>query len=611
MKNRKLLIGIIVGAVVGGAISTTLAVYKYSMVGKFTAGTYVVGENLSFLSFSEAETLLSKKRDDYLKTPIEIEILGKVKSLKPQDLGVEVSVDETLKALNTVDLSKTRLWEVFGFGEGENKKLELLASINYDKLFSTLEKEFKLSEIAAKPANAFINDNGDFQVTDGQNGTTIDKISLLKDLKASAKNLQKDRIKVATFAEQPLVTKEALVEQKDKIIAELNQLTTLVDPVYSGTWQVRLKKHPEWVSFAAKNEIKFPFDTKTPPKIFLEINQQKLDQYVDENISKWLDRPSQDVKIYTDPNGKVIIEGQGSDGKKVQREQFKKALELAVENGIDSVPVPTISTSPKIEIADDLKAKGITERLAVGHTSYYGSPTNRVINVKTGASKFEGVILAPDEVFSFDKTLGVVDDTTGYKKELVIKPEGTLPEYGGGICQVSTTMYRTALFAGLPILERNQHTYAVSYYSQILGHGLDATIYLGGADLKFKNNTGHSVLMQTYTEGDYELYIVFYGTADGRRVEMEGPYLSNHQNPPPTEYIPTPTLAVGETLDVEHAHPGFSALWYRHLFDKDGKESKEPIATVYKAMPAKVAIGAKPETPAPGSPIKPPAVKKP
>ena len=601
MKNRKALIVIISGILIGTAVSTALAVYKYSMVGKFAAGTYVANENISYLSFSEAENVLNKKIEAYLKDPIEIQILGKVKAINPEDLGVNISAKETLRLLKTVDLENTRIWEVFGFGEGEDKNPEILATTNYDKLFSAIEKEFKISEIAAKSANAFVNTNGDFEVTEGKDGTAIDKEALVKNIKNSAKKLEKVKIKIETFEEKPAVTKEDLLAQKDKIIEKLNQLTTLVDPVYTGNWQIRLKKHPDWVSFSAKSKVKIPFlkqsffvnpvDAASQKTILIQIDQQKLDKFVDENISKWLDRPAQDVTISTDKDGKVIIKGQGSDGKKVQREQLKKALELAVENKIDKIPVPTISTTPKINISEDLKAKGITERLAVGHTSFYGSPTNRVINVKEGASKFNGVIVAPDEVFSFNTALGPVDGSTGFKKELVIKPEGTIPEFGGGVCQVSTTVYRAALFAGLKIMERNQHTYAVSYYSQILGHGLDATIYLGGADIKFKNDTGHHLLMQTYTEGDYELYIVLYGTPDGRRVEMEGPYISKHVNPPPTEYVQTSTLPAGKTKQLENSHAGFTAIWFRHLFDKDGKETKEPIETHYKAMPNKIAIG--------------------
>jgi vancomycin resistance protein YoaR len=153
------------------------------------------------------------------------------------------------------------------------------------------------------------------------------------------------------------------------------------------------------------------------------------------------------------------------------------------------------------------------------------------------------VIIQPGQEFSFNTTLGIVDGSTGYRKELVIKPEGTLPEFGGGLCQVSTTMYRAILFAGLPVTDRAPHSYAVSYYSQVLGHGLDATIYLGGQDLKFTNDTGYPILVHTYTVDDYELYFDFYGTADGRSVELEGPKIYGHTKSGPTEYIETDQVA--------------------------------------------------------------------
>ena len=194
-------------------------------------------------------------------------------------------------------------------------------------------------------------------------------------------------------------------------------------------------------------------------------------------------------------------------------------------------------------------------------------------------------------MFSFNQNLGAVDGRNGYKKELVIKKEGTIPEYGGGICQVSTTMFRSVLFGGLPVVERNEHSYAVRYYSQVLGDGLDATIYLGGADLKFENNTEQHILIQTFTESDYELYIVFYGTPDGRDVELEGPYLSNYHYPGPTVYIDTDKIAEGQTKQVEKPHTGFNVLWYRHLTDKDGNKTSEPVETRYRAIPAKIWVG--------------------
>ena len=162
-------------------------------------------------------------------------------------------------------------------------------------------------------------------------------------------------------------------------------------------------------------------------------------------------------------------------------------------------------------------------------------------------------------------------------------------------------MFRTVLLSGLPVTERNEHSYAVSYYSQVLGHGLDATIYLGGADFRFENDTGQHVLIQTYTENDYELYIVFYGTKDGRSVELEGPYLSNYHSPGATMYIDTDRLFVGETKQVEKPHTGFSALWYRHLVLPDGTTEVKAIETNYRAVPKKIWVGTQEkEEPTPG-----------
>lgn len=609
MKNHKLLIGIIVGTIIAAGLSVGFGLYKNSLAGKFPPGTLVANVDISLLTFDEAKKALWGKSAEYLKTPMSIEVLGKTRQIKPKDLGVSLSIEASLRTLEPISLNKSTLWNLLGLGPKQNETLPAVVGINYDQLSATLENNFKLNDIAPKSANASFGKNGEFLVTDGRDGTEIDMDAFLKELKISAQNLQKTTIKVTTFNRKPQVGKEELLAYQDKIKTQLNLLITLDDPIYRDNWQIRLKKYPDWISFVPKREIKMPF-TKVEKKAFvMEINQQKLDKYVDENISKWLDRPAKEVNIYTGENGKVVIEGRGNDGKKIQREQLKKAIELAIENNIENVPIPTVSLTPKINISQDLRDKGITERLAVGHTSYYGSPENRVFNIKHGAKRFEGALIAPDATFSFNKALGNVDGATGFKKELVIKPEGTVPDYGGGICQVSTTMYRAALFAGLPIIERNQHTYAVTYYSQILGHGLDATIFLGGPDLKFKNDTGHHLLLQAYTEGGYELYVVLYGTPDGRRVEMEGPYISRHVGPPPDEYVETTNLPVGATKNMEHAHPGFDALWYRHLFDKDNKETKEPIETSYRAMPEKIAIGVAPK-PEPSPVPAPPPPKK-
>jgi vancomycin resistance protein YoaR len=380
----------------------------------------------------------------------------------------------------------------------------------------------------------------------------------------------------------PTITKERLEEQRDNIVESLRYQFVLIDPIYSDDWNVRLTEHLDWVEFA---------EVAMEERIAIKINQNKLDEFVDAEISKWLDVPVDPVNIYTNEEGKVVIEGRGYDGKMVQRKHLKKAIELAVANQIRNVPIPVIDMEPEITISEDLQALGIKDRISIGHTSYYGSPGNRIHNIKTGAAKFNGEIVAPDEIFSFNTLLGPVDASTGYRKELVIKKEGTIPEYGGGLCQVSTTFYRTILFGGLPVTARREHSYAVSYYSQVLGHGLDATIYLGGQDLQFQNNTGEHILIQTFVKDDYELYVAFYGTSDGREIEMDGPYLSGYYSPGETVYEETGKLNSGQTKQVEKAHTGFKALWYRYITDKNGEQTVETINSHYKAVPAKILVG--------------------
>lgn len=129
------------------------------------------------------------------------------------------------------------------------------------------------------------------------------------------------------------------------------------------------------------------------------------------------------------------------------------------------------------------------------------------------------MIIRPGEEFSFNKFLGDVDAEHGFLPELVIKRTGVVPEFGGGLCQVSSTTFRAAMNAGLPIVERRAHSFAVQYYAP---QGSDATIYPGVTDLRFTNNLNSSLLVWTRIEGT-RLFFDFYGTKDDRIVEFDGP----------------------------------------------------------------------------------------
>ncbi len=601
--TKKILRPIVAGLVIGLLLGIGIFVAKNSVHGRFATGTVVGGVNIAGKTFQEGKTMINTAAEEFLLTEISITADEAGVKTSFSNLGVSVLTEETLETINEVDARKSSFLKWFFMPEISKEEVPLLVEIPYDRIITKLNGELALTEKAPINATFYFDEKNKLQIQEEKEGVLLDSEGLFARLKNSAQTLTPQNIALKLNTHTPTITKAKLEDQKEAITESLRHQFVLIDPIYSDDWYVKLTEHLDWVEFIEKQKISIKAlgevvvegddELEEEGEVFvaIEVNQDKLDEFIDAEISQWLDVPVEPVNIYTDEIGGVVIEGKGYNGKMVQRKHLKKGIELAVENKIRNVPIPVIDVEPEITVAEDLQDLGIKERVSIGHTSYYGSPANRVHNIKTGAAKFNGTVIAPGETFSFNMLLGEVDASTGYRKELVIKKEGTIPEYGGGLCQVSTTFYRTILFGGLPVVARREHSYAVSYYSQVMGHGLDATIYLGGQDLQFQNDTEKHILIQTFTKDDYELYVAFYGTNDGREIEMDGPYLSGYYSPGATIYEDTNTLSAGQTKQVERAHTGFKALWYRYITDKKGEQTVETINSHYKAVPAKILVG--------------------
>ncbi len=225
-------------------------------------------------------------------------------------------------------------------------------------------------------------------------------------------------------------------------------------------------------------------------------------------------------------NGRVTEFTPPQTGKALDRYDSTLKIIDALSHGSTTVDLTVRITQPRTSL-ESLNDLGIKELIGRGESKFNGSPNNRRHNIKVGVSKMAGVIIKPNEEFSFNKYLGPVEPGYGYLPELVIKAEGTIPELGGGLCQVSSTTFRAAMHAGLPITARRNHAYAVQYYAP---QGSDATIYPGVQDLKFINDTGNSILIWPHFVDDNYLIFDFYGTYDGRKVELGNPYSYDKQS---------------------------------------------------------------------------------
>ncbi len=293
-------------------------------------------------------------------------------------------------------------------------------------------------------------------------------------------------------------------------------------------------------------------------------------------------------------NGQIVVTRQHVDGRKLNVDTASQTIAEKLDTAPANAAL-TVAISPEIIQAavkeSNIKELGIKELIGTGMTEFKGSPSNRIHNITTGATFLNGELIPPGGEFSTVKTLGAVDGSTGYLPELVIKENRTTPEYGGGLCQVSTTLFRAVMNAGLKVTERSNHSYRVSYYEPPVG--LDATIYLPKPDFKFSNDTPGYILVQSKVVGT-KITFDLYGTKDGRTSTISDPIVSNIKDSGPAIYTNTDTLFQGEVKQVEKAHAGATAM-ATYVVTRDGKEiNRQVFRSVYKPWPARYLVGTKP-----------------
>ena len=217
------------------------------------------------------------------------------------------------------------------------------------------------------------------------------------------------------------------------------------------------------------------------------------------------------------------------DGKVTEFAISQNGIELDVQESAPAVRDAILQRARTAELSvtailpevrtETIENLGLVALLGVGESDFAGSPASRAFNVKLGAQKLNGLLIKPKEEFSFVNAIGDIDPKEGWQSGLVIKGAELVPEYGGGVCQVSTTMFRATVHAGLPVTERFPHSLPVQYYNP---QGFDATVYGPHPDFRFVNDTPSNILIQTKVKGT-KLSFEFYGTPDGREVKVIGP----------------------------------------------------------------------------------------
>lgn len=631
--------------------------FSIAYAGKIYPRVSVNDIMLGGLTPAEARTRLEQALAEQKLTPVILTVEdGRSFTIKPDEAAVGRAIDRSIEAAYAVgrdgdwlnSLAQKVTTPLFGY--------DLPAEITYDepKLEESLGKIVDQITVTERSADLLIK-NGVVEISPAKTGLSVDSKKLKQQVLAAFGRGESDPLIIEVTKKEPPIQ----AEQVEPVLQLAKQIIN--QPIILTYENQKFTASPSvlggWLSTKVVSGL-------LGSKLELSFNEQKIDKYVAEIAAK-IDLEPLDARLAV-VGGNVVITQSSKDGLELKRDiakadlirllTIRKETPLLSEESAppSATPSPSPSPSPqadttpaaspsiivftptpnlaenqialevvvkKPDVTDaNVNSLGIKERIAVSTTDFKGSPPNRQENIRVGTRLFNGIILAPGEQFSAVKSLGRIDESAGFKPELVIKQDQLTPEVGGGLCQVSTTLFRAVLNAGLKVDERRNHRFRVSYYEARPANpdpedyvsisaktlvGLDATIYDPSPDFKFSNDTPNHILIQGRVDGT-RLTFELFGTNDGRKVNIEGPFItSSTAAPSEIQYIDDPTLPSGTTKIKERAVGG-SKAYFNYSVTKDGKEiHKNSYGSSYVPWQAKYYRGTGPA--APPSPTPSPA----
>ena len=565
--KRFLSIGLAFLTVIFLAITTYLMFYT----NKVYPNIKIVGIDIGGYTVLSAANLLSSN----VTTPQNIQLTGAGQNFNIDTKDFDFSYDYTASAQRAFNLVRTGnfFYDLSGRVNllFQPKNTGLTVNLNegkLDKIISVISGQ--VSQDPVEPSITLV--NGNITIYKGAAGTVMDSEALRIEIGESLSLLKTDNIEIPISAVDHSLNQDQAEELK------------LRAEKYIGK-SLQLKFEYNTYTLSDQDLIKL-LDTGTG------FDNKALDTLISDFSSK-VNRDPQNPKFVFD-SGRVTIFQPALDGVRIDRENFKNQIVIAlsrIENSTDmlvSLDIPVLITPPEIS-TESLNNLGIKELIGHGTSTYFHSIPGRIHNVVLAASRINGTLVKPGDTFSFNNTLGDVSAFTGYQQAYIISEGKTILGDGGGVCQVSTTLFRAILNAGLPVVERAAHAYRVGYYEQDSPPGFDATVYGPSPDLKFTNNTpGYILIEATANPKNYSLVFELYGTSDGRVVTLSKPTISNVTPALPTVYQDDSTLPAGTLKQTDFSASGATVKFNytvtragQTIFQKTFVSNYQPWAAVY------------------------------
>jgi vancomycin resistance protein YoaR len=534
------------------------SIYAHMNDGRIFTGVAVGGVDVSGLTTQQAAELLAQQLDYPQRGRIVFQEGSNLWTAKPAELGLTLDAQTT--ALAAYNLGRTgslgmRLgdqWRAWSSG------VDLAPWFVLDKGVAQNYLQGIAKQVDKPLIEASLGLSGvEVVVNSGQVGRSLDVPSAMTSLDAQLKTMTDGMVPLAVNETPPVILDAtAQAEMARQILsAPLTMKIPNAEAGDPGPWSF---DPAALVQMLTINRVKM--DTGESYQVGL--NPDALRTFL-MNIAPGLSRNPQDARfIFNDDTRQLEVIQSGVIGRALDVDASLAQINQQLLAGQHNVDLVMQTTSPQVPDYATAESLGITELVSEYTSYFYGSDASRIQNITTAASRFHGLLIAPGATFSMADTLGDVSLDTGYAEALIIYGDRTIKGVGGGVCQVSTTLFRTAFFGGYQIDERWFHAYRVKYYEQTAsgGHdenlaGLDATVFAPQVDFRFTNDTPYWLLMETYPTKT-SLTWKFYSTSDGRMVDWNTSGLQNVVSPPSPLYEENPDLAQGEIKQVDWAVDG-------------------------------------------------------
>jgi vancomycin resistance protein YoaR len=567
-------------------IFLTLA-YQLVYFNRVYPGVWIAGVNVGGLTQAEVMTAINNRAPEYLARSVTIQYALDSWTFTGQELGMRVDVATTANAAYAVgrkgDLVADMLTHL--------SLLRLPRHVEPIILYDTGPTNQRLQDLAEKinqapqEARLIIHPDARIEVIPAQRGRRMNVEATQPLIEAALFENNGQVVNPVVQQILPSVTDvEAARQQAENLIGRplifrFKAETGITEWRLEREALVGLMDITETVNQAGKTELSI-----TP-------NREKFRPYI-EQIAAAIEREPVDAQLQFNPEThELIVLQESQEGRALDIEATFEQIMALKNRQMHLVELPVVVKPPLIP-STDLAGLGIKEPVYEATTYFKGSSESRMRNIALAASKFNGVVVPPGGIFSFNQHLGPVTREAGYDESLIIQGNRTSVGLGGGVCQVSTTAFRAAFLGGYEIVERWAHGYRVGWYETNSIPGLDATVYTPDVDFKFRNDSDHYLLIQTST--DLEAGTVtfhFYSTKTGREVTLTEPEISKPIKHGPPIYEKDPTLPQGMTKQVDWAVDGLDVLIKRTVKEGDKIIHQDDLFSHYEPWRAVYKVG--------------------